>query len=94
MMLPVVAVLCSGLVAPSSAADLGGYVRVATRPDLQGGEGTLGYWNLYGRLPNEGPWVAGGWRQARLEGTPGAEWAGWRARVGQVGRSWQALKRR
>ena len=81
MMLPVVAVLCSGLVAPSSAADLGGYVRVATRPDLQGGEGTLGYWNLYGRLLNEGPWVAVEWRQALLERTPGSEWAALHARV-------------
>ena len=39
-------------------ADVGGYVRVMTRPDFQGGDGKLGYWNLYGRLLNEGPWVA------------------------------------
>jgi hypothetical protein len=36
----------------------GGYFRVMTRPDLQGGNGKLGYWNLHGRLLNEGPWAA------------------------------------
>lgn len=36
----------------------GGYLRVMTRPDLQGGDGRLGYWNLYGRLLNEGPYAA------------------------------------
>ena len=35
---------------------VGGYFRVMARPDFQGGLGTLGYWNLYGRLLNEGPW--------------------------------------
>src|SRR5438309_5525479 len=35
-----------------------GYFRVATRPDFQGGDNRLGYWNLYGRLMNEGPWAA------------------------------------
>ncbi len=34
----------------------GGYFRIMTRPDFQGGDGKLGYWNLYGRLLNEGPW--------------------------------------
>jgi hypothetical protein len=34
----------------------GGYFRIMTRPDMQGGDGKLGYWNLYGRLLNEGPW--------------------------------------
>ena len=33
----------------------GGYFRIMTRPDLQGGDGRLGFWNLYGRLLNEGP---------------------------------------
>lgn len=37
-------------------ADVGGYFRIAARPDLQGGSGRLGYWNLYGRLMNEGPY--------------------------------------
>lgn len=36
----------------------GGYMRVMTRPDFQGGNSRLGYWNLYGRLLNEGPWAA------------------------------------
>lgn len=35
-------------------AGVSGYFRVAARPDLQGGAGRLGYWNLYGRLMNEG----------------------------------------
>ena len=38
-------------------ADVGGYFRIMTRPDLQGGSGRLGYWNLYGRLLNEGPYA-------------------------------------
>ncbi|HVO29728.1 MAG TPA: carbohydrate porin, partial [bacterium] len=36
----------------------GGYFRLMTRPDFQGGDSRLGYWNLYGRLLNEGPWAA------------------------------------
>src|SRR5688500_9433222 len=36
----------------------GGYFRVMTRPDLQGGTSRLGFWNLHGRLLNEGPWGA------------------------------------
>ena len=28
-----------------------------TRPDFQGGNGQLGFWNLYGRLLNEGPYA-------------------------------------
>lgn len=36
----------------------GGYLRIMTRPDLQGGEGKLGFWNLHGRLLNEGPYAA------------------------------------
>lgn len=39
--------------AQASPVSVGGYMRVMTRPDLQGGSGTLGYWNLYGRLLNE-----------------------------------------
>lgn len=41
-----------------AGADMGGYFRVMTRPDFQGGNGRLGYWNLYGRLLNEGPYAA------------------------------------
>lgn len=36
--------------------EAGGYYRVMTRPDFQGGNGKLGQWNLYGRLLNEGPY--------------------------------------
>lgn len=35
-----------------------GYFRVMARPDLQGGDSRLGFWNLYGRLLNEGPWAS------------------------------------
>lgn len=56
----ITAVSMAGLwwAAPAAAgqADLGGYFRVMGRPDLQGGNGRLGYWNLYGRLMNEGPY--------------------------------------
>lgn len=38
----------------AAGGNVGGYFRVAARPDLQGGNGRLGYWNLYGRLMNEG----------------------------------------
>jgi hypothetical protein len=36
----------------------GGYMRVMTRPDFQGGNSRLGFWNLYGRLLNEGPYAS------------------------------------
>ena len=36
----------------------GGYFRVSTRPDFSGGDGKLGFYNLYGRLMNEGPYAA------------------------------------
>ena len=42
-----------GQTAEAAPVQVGGYMRVMTRPDLQGGNGTLGYWNLYGRLLNE-----------------------------------------
>jgi len=54
--------------APDRALSLGGYARVMTRPDLSGGDGRLGYWNLYGRLLNEGPWLA---LEMRLKLQPG-----------------------
>lgn len=59
--------ILSGLFALSAAsapdaiagrAEVGGYFRVSARPDLQGGNGRLGYWNLYGRLMNEGSYAA------------------------------------
>lgn len=52
-------------------ADAGGYLRVMTRPDFQGGDGRLGYWNLYGRLLNEGPYATLDLRLDLLEQQPG-----------------------
>lgn len=49
--------LLSLLAGASADTDVGGYFRVMTRPDSQGGDGRLGYWNLYGRLLNEGPYA-------------------------------------
>lgn len=47
------------LAAPDAHAQarVGGYARIMARPDMQGGAGRLGYWNLYGRLLNEGPYA-------------------------------------
>ncbi len=59
--------------AQAADADVGGYVRVMTRPDFQGGDGRLGYWNLYGRLLNEGPWVALQLNLDVLEPEPGSD---------------------
>ncbi|MDF1564136.1 MAG: hypothetical protein P1V51_13890 [Deltaproteobacteria bacterium] len=58
--------LVLALLAPAAAsaevsrprAEVAGYFRIMTRPDLQGGDGRLGFWNLYGRLMNEGPWAS------------------------------------
>lgn len=58
--------------AEARRVDVGGYFRVMARPDLQGGNGRLGYWNLYGRLLNEGPWAALELRIRLLESRPGA----------------------
>lgn len=60
-----------------------GYLRVMTRPDFQGGDGRLGFWNLYGRLLNEGPYAA---LQLRLDLQPRAPgskapWTAVQARV-------------
>lgn len=41
----------------AAPVQVGGYLRLMTRPDLQGGQGQLGYWNLYGRLLNEREYV-------------------------------------
>lgn len=55
---------------------VGGYLRVMTRPDFQGGDGRLGHWNLYGRLLNEGPWAALDLRVDLLQATsPDAPWS-------------------
>ena len=61
----------------AGSAELGGYMRVMTRPDFQGGDGRLGYWNLYGRLLNEGPWMSLDGRINVLEQPAGStgDWA-------------------
>lgn len=75
--------------AEAGRADVGGYFRVMTRPDLQGGSGTLGYWNLYGRLLNERPYATVDFRYTILEQQSGtvAPWASVHARVegGSIG---------
>ncbi|MFH1463281.1 MAG: hypothetical protein ABIO70_02740 [Pseudomonadota bacterium] len=64
-------------------ADVGGYFRIAARPDLQGGDGKLGYWNLYGRLLNEGPYAAVEMKWDILERDPAtrAVWTSLHAKV-------------
>ncbi len=62
---------------------VGGYFRVMTRPDLQGGNGQLGHWNLYGRLLNEGPFAQLEGRMMVLQPQAGRNepWASVHARV-------------
>jgi hypothetical protein len=48
-----------------------GYFRLGARPDFQGGAGKLGYWNLYGRLLNEGSYAELDMRLRLLDATPG-----------------------
>jgi hypothetical protein len=55
-----------------SSTSLGGYARLLARPDLAGGQGQLGFWNLYGRLLNEGPWISLDPRLAVLRKSSGA----------------------
>jgi hypothetical protein len=66
--------------AHAGRADLGGYFRVMARPDLQGGAGKLGYWNLYGRLMNEGPYGMVELRYDVLEPEGDAPWTSLHAR--------------
>lgn len=80
-----------GLAAPGSAradvesdpVNVGGYFRVMTRPDFQGGSGRLGYSNLYGRLLNEGPYAALELRLSILDEEPGRHnvWTSLHAKV-------------
>ena len=65
-MILLLALLGTGTAA-AGRADVGGYLRVGTRPDLQGGGGQLGYWNLYGRLLNESPYAMLDFRYDILE---------------------------
>lgn len=75
----------------------GGYFRVMTRPDFQGGDSRLGYWNLYGRLLNEGPWAALELRLDMLPPEAGTmrPWTSIHAKIegGSVGNAHAALGR-
>lgn len=75
------------LLAHAQAAELGGYFRLAARPDLVGGDGRLGTSALYGRLLNEGPWGLLDLRQSLVDGDEGAPWGSLSLRVegGTVG---------
>jgi len=81
-----IAAFAALLIAPpaqAGRADVGGYFRIAARPDLQGGDGKLGYWNLYGRLLNEGPYAAVEMKWDILERDPAtrAVWTSLHAKV-------------
>ncbi len=73
----VCAVVLLGIASPAAAevqrerVGAGGYFRIMTRPDFQGGDSRLGFWNLYGRLLNEGPWGALELRLDLLPRVPG-----------------------
>ncbi len=69
--------------AHAGPADVSGYFRVAARPDLQGGAGRLGYWNLYGRLMNEGSYGMLELQYKVLERQPGdtSPWSTVHARI-------------
>jgi hypothetical protein len=75
--------------AHAQSAHVGGYFRVMARPDLQGGNGALGYWNLYGRLLNERPYGMIDFRFDVLEPQPGSSgtWTSLHTRIegGAVG---------
>lgn len=75
------------LLAHAHAADVGGYFRLAARPDLVGGDGRLGTSPFYGRLLNEGPWGLLDLRQSLVKGEEGAPWGMLSLRVegGSVG---------
>ena len=77
--------------------DAGGYFRVMTRPDFQGGDSRLGYWNLYGRLLNEGPWGALELRLDMLPRNPDTfdAWASVHAKIegGSIGNAHPTLGR-
>jgi hypothetical protein len=84
------ALLVTGLVPALAHAEperdrfsAGGYFRIMTRPDLQGGDGRLGFWNLHGRLLNEGPYAMLEGRLELLPPTPARNevWATVHARV-------------
>ena len=69
---------------------VGGYFRVQARPDFQGGSTGLGYWNLYGRLLNEGSYATIDFRKEIVErNSNGDPWTSLHFRVegGSIGNS-------
>lgn len=69
--------------APDSRFSAGGYFRIMARPDFQGGNGRLGFWNINGRLMNEGPYAALEMKLDLLQAPPGTTdiWASLHGRV-------------
>lgn len=69
--------------APDSRFSAGGYFRIMARPDFQGGNGRLGYWNINGRLMNEGPYAALEMKLDLLQAPPATTeiWASLHARL-------------
>ena len=82
-MLAIALLLTTPEATAGSRSSVGGYVRVMARPDLQGGSNQLGYWNLYGRLLNEGPYATLNFRYEVLERQSGvaAPWTAIHARI-------------
>jgi hypothetical protein len=60
-----------------------GYFRIMARPDFQGGWSKLGFWNISGRLLNEGPYAMMELKLDVLQPTPGTDdvWASVHARI-------------
>lgn len=86
MRAPYLSLLLAGLAfaqAPDSRFSAGGYFRIMARPDFQGGNGRLGYWNINGRLMNEGPYAALEMKLDLLQAPPGSAdiWASLHARI-------------
>lgn len=83
VLLTLVSAFAASADAPRDRFTLGGYFRIMTRPDLQGGDGRLGFWNLYGRLLNEGPYAALEMKLDVLQQSPGTNdvWASVHAKV-------------
>ena len=69
--------------AQTSRFSAGGYFRIMTRPDFQGGDSRLGLWNLSGRLLNEGPYGMLQLQLNMLQTDPGRQepWALVNARI-------------
>lgn len=86
MRAPYLLLLLAGLAsaqAPDSRFSAGGYFRIMARPDFQGGIGRLGFWNINGRLMNEGPYAALEMKLDLLQAPPGTTdiWASLHARI-------------